>query len=185
MFASARERKLWIWTAASVAAVYSTLALSSVLPDVLYSQGFAAVAFLTAMALVAVMVLTQGLRVRPRGLEIGIGIGIAVVYGMVLFRMTIPERSHLIEYGVVAVFFYEALSERSRSGRPVAVPGLIAIIATSLVGAIDEAVQLWLPHRVFDPVDILFNSLAATSAVSAMALLGWIRGRLRGSEDRA
>ncbi len=176
-FSSPRERRLWIWTAVAVAGVYSTLPLAAILSDVLYHQGAAAVAFLAAMALVGATVLTEGLTFRPRGLEIGIALGIAAVYMMVLVRMAIPERSHLIEYGVVAVLVFEALHERARSGRRVPAPWFLAIVATALVGAVDEAIQLLLPHRTFDTVDILFNLMAAVAAVLSMATIRWAKRR--------
>lgn len=151
--------------------------MSSVLSDILYNESAAAVGFLAAMALVGATVLTEGLTLRPKGLEIGIVLGIGAVYAMVLVRMAIPERSHLIEYGVVAVFLHEALYERASSGRRVPAPWLLAIAATTLVGVLDEVIQIFLPHRTFDPIDILFNLSAATSAVLAMAALGWAKSR--------
>ncbi|NNF57280.1 MAG: VanZ family protein [Rhodothermaceae bacterium] len=125
------------------------------------------------MLLIGVAILTQGLRVRPGGREVGVGMGVAVVYFFMFFRMAIPERSHLIEYSVVAVLVYEALTERVSQGRRVPVPALLAILATSLVGALDEGIQMFFPTRVFDPVDILFNVLAAVMAVLAVAVLRW------------
>ena len=174
-FASDRERRLWMWSLAAVLAIYSTLIFSSLLSDVLYSQGLSAILFVTGMFLVGVTILTQGLKTRPGGVEIGIGIGIAVVYGMVFVRLSIPERSHLIEYGVVAVFIYEALRERASQGRRVPVPWLLAISLTTLIGAIDEFLQLFLPHRHFDKTDILFNFLAALATVIVLVVLGWSR----------
>ena len=174
-FSSAREKRLWTWTLAVVLAIYATLGLASMLAEVLYNQGLIAVAFLASMLLVGLTVLTQGLKTRPGGVEIGVGLGIAVVYFLVFLRLTIPERSHLIEYGVVAVFIYEALTERASQGRRVPFPALLAILATSLVGAIDEFIQLILPSRVFDWTDILFNFLASLMAVVAMVALGWTR----------
>lgn len=181
---SAREKRLWTWSLAVIVAIYATLGLASMLADVLNNRGAAgqiasAVAFLTAMAFVGLTVLTQGLKARPRGVEIGIGLGIAVVYFMVFFRLMIPERSHLIEYSVLAVFVYEALTERASQGRRVPIPALLAILATSLVGVIDEFIQLFLPSRHFDWADILFNFLAGLLAVGAMVVLGWAR-RLAG-----
>ena len=55
------------------------------------------------------------------------------------------------------------------------VPALLAILATTLVGALDEGTQTILPSRVFDPVNMLFNLLAAVMAVTASAALRWAR----------
>ena len=174
-FSSVRERRLWLWTMAVVVGIYSTLGVVPMLASVWNNQELSAITFLACMALVGLTVLMQGLKARPRGLEIGVGLGIAAVYLMWFLRLTIPERSHLIEYSVVAVFVCEALSERASQGRRVPFPALLAIIGTTLVGAIDEFIQLFLPNRHFDWTDILFNFLASLMAVASMVVLGWAR----------
>ena len=132
--------------------------------------------FILACLLVLATILTQGLKTRPSGAEIGVASGVVAAYLLVFVRMTIPtERSHLIEYGVVAVFIYEALTERASQGRRVPVPALLAVGATSLLGLFDECIQAFLPDRVFDPRDILFNFLAGVMAVAASVALGWAR----------
>ncbi len=166
-----------MWTLLIVAAIYATLGLASTLADWLYGQGLMTAAFIACMVLVLLSILMQGLRTRPGGIEIGVGLGIAVVYFLVLLRLAIPERSHLMEYGVVAVFIYEALTERAARGRRVPMPALLAVLATSLIGAVDELIQLYLPNRVFDWLDMLFNLLAGTMAVLAMLALRWARRR--------
>ncbi len=55
------------------------------------------------------------------------------------------------------------------------VPAQLAILATTLVGALDEDIQTVLPSRVFDPVDMLFNLLAAVMAATASSALRWAR----------
>ena len=49
------------------------------------------------------------------------------------------------------------------------------MLAAGLVGVLDECIQLLLPSRVFDPVDMLFNALAAVMAVGASSALHWAR----------
>ena len=95
-------------------------------------------------------------------------------------RMALGERTHLIEYGVVAVFIHEALTERASHGRRVPVPAALAILATALLGALDECIQAFLPTRVFDVQDIVFNTLAAVMAIATSLALGWARRWRRG-----
>ncbi len=123
----------------------------------------------------------QGLKARPRGVEIGIILGIVTVYLLLFARMATPiaERTHLIEYGVVAILIYAALTERASQGRHVPAPAaLLAILATALVGILDECIQAFLPNRVFDPQDMLFNVLAAIMSVTALMALAWARRRV-------
>ena len=171
-FSSDRERRLWIWTAVVVAAIYSTLGLARTLVEHLGNDFVSVWLFLLGCVLVLLTVVTQGLKVRPGGAEIAVALGVAAAYLLILVRMSVPtERSHLVEYGVVAVFIHEALTERRRQGRRVPVPALLAIVAASLVGLVDEGIQKLIPSRVFDPVDILFNVLAAVMAVTASVAL--------------
>lgn len=180
LFASVRERRLWAWTLAVVVAIYSTLGLARTLAGILRDEGILVAAFLTGMILVGATVAVLGLMRRPGAAEIGIALGIATAYFMVMLRMALPEeRTHLIEYGVVAVFIHEALKERSGQGRHVPMPALLAIAAASVVGTIDECIQAFIPSRVFDPEDILFNFLAATMAVVSSVALSWARSRRR------
>ena len=112
-----------------------------------------------------------------------VALGVAVVYLKVFVQMGLEERTHLIEYDVVAIFIHEALTERASHGRRIPVPAALAILATALVGALDECIQAFLPTRVFDVQDIVFNTLAAVMAVATSLALGWARrwSRVRGA----
>lgn len=176
LFASERERRLWAWTMAVVVAIYSTLGLARTLFDLLGHLDLGVGLFLVCCLLVVATAVTQGLRVRPGGAEIAVALGVLAAYLLVFVRMSIPtERSHLIEYGVVALFIHEALAERARHGRRVPAPALLAVLAATLIGVVDECIQLALPSRVFDPIDMLFNLLAAVMAVTASSALRWAR----------
>ncbi len=179
LFSSRRERRLWLWVLAVMVAIYATLGLAQRLAETLRERGLLDISiglFLLCMFLVAVTVVTQGLKVRPGGAEVAVGVGVAAAYLLVLTRMTVPtERSHLIEYGVVGVLIYDALTERKSQGRRVPLPPVLAVLVTVALGALDEGIQWLLPNRVFDPVDILFNTLAGTMAVAASAALTWAR----------
>ena len=179
IFSSERERRLWLWTLAAVAAIFATLGLAQTLAGILRDRGLLTGVFWLGFWLIGAAVFFLGLKTRPRGIEISIWLGIAGVYLMTMLRMAIPEeRSHLMEYSVVAVLIHEALKERALTRR-VPVPALLAIGMTALVGVFDETIQLLLPNRVFDPIDMLFNALAAFMAISASQALAWARRRAR------
>lgn len=179
LFSSRRERRLWLWVLAVIVAIYATLGLAQQWAAALEERGlldFTVGLFLLCMLLVGLTILTQGLRVRPGGAEVAVFIGVATAYLLVLTRMTIPtERSHLIEYSIVGVLIHEALTERRGNGRHVPLPPVLAVLITVALGALDEGIQWLLPNRVFDPVDILFNTLAGTMAVGGSLALTWAR----------
>lgn len=175
LFSSVRERRLWVCDLVVIAAIYSTLGLASMLVGELLERGLFDGTFVIAFLLMWLAILTQGLNLRPGRLEIGVGLGIAAVYLMVFARLGIPERSHLFEYSIVAVFIHEALTERANQGRRVPLPALIAVFATSLIGVLDECIQAVLPSRLFAWEDMLFNVLASFMGTVANAILGWAR----------
>ena len=178
VFTSDRERRLWAWALVAVSGIYSTLVLAQTLTSTFTDRRAFENSFMLLLLALGAAIVALGLKLRPGGAEIGVGIGIAAVYLMALTRMGSPsERSHLIEYSIVATLIYAALRERGSQGAGVRFPALLAIAATAVVGLVDELVQLGLPWRVFDPIDIVFNALAAVMAVVATGLLIRVRRR--------
>ena len=178
-FSSDRERRLWVWAAAVVVAIYSTADLARTLADALRESGlleYTATMFSGGMLLIGVMILVQGLRNRSRGVEVGFALGVAAIAVLGFARgISAAERSHLIEYAVLALIVHEALLERRDQGRRVPVPAMLAIAGTTLVGVIDECIQFFVPSRTFDWFDILFDLLASVLAVGSSVSLRWVR----------
>ena len=159
LFSSARERRLWLWTLAVVMAIYSTLGLARTLAGALREHGLLGASFplvsfsLLAISLVGATIVTHGLNARPGGVEVAVALGVTAAYLLVFLRMaSLEERSHLIEYGVVGVFIYEALAERASQARRVPALPLLAVLATAALGLLDECIQAFLPSRVFDSI---------------------------------
>lgn len=183
-FTSDRERRYWIWTLVVVVTIYSTLGLAGTLAGSLGESGLNAVTFVLGSLLVLAAAVAFGLTERAGSTEIFVAAGVAAVYVLVFTRLTSPvERSHLVEYGVVAVLTYAALTERRRNGGRVPFPALLAILSAAFVGLVDEVIQWFLPNRVFDPIDIVFNAGAAVMAILAAGALA--RARHRRSSKRA
>ena len=178
IFSSRRERRLWVWTLIVVSVLYSTLGVTPKVAASLLSKNLNAALFLVGMMLVGATIISRGLKIRLSGANLGIVLGVAAAYILVFVRFTsTEERSHLIEYGVIAAFIHEALEERARQGRPVPFYPVIAILATALIGVVDEFIQHFIPNRVFDPPDIFFNTMAGAITVAAISALAWAQKR--------
>ena len=172
LFTSDRERRFWLWTLAVVVAIYSSLGLARTLSDELRNRELFGVFFLLGLLLMGATIVTLSVKTPPGVAEIGVALGVGGAYLLVLPRIALEaERTHLFEYGLVAVLMYEALKERAAHGGRPRRPALIAIVATSLVGLLDELIQALIPSRVFDPVDIQANVLAAVMAITASLAL--------------
>ena len=175
-FKSARERKLWLLALAVLVAIYATVGLGRTLAGVMRDRGILSDSIWIGIFLVTATVVAHGLKLRPARIELAAWLGIAAAYFFILIRMGIPEeRSHLIEYSVLAVFIHEALRERKNKGGKVPYPAIIALLATALFGIIDECIQALFPDRVFDLVDMAFNAFAGFLAITSSLILNWIR----------
>lgn len=178
LFTSRREKQYWQYTGLVLLAILSTLMFGHPLLGIFGSQNVQAVIFVLGMLLTGTTILIYGLKTRPGRTEVVIWIGFAAVYLMLFLRLGLPERSHLMEYSVLAIFIHLALVERAKQGKKVPAPALLAFGLTLLTGVLDEGVQYFLPDRVFDPYDIMFNAFAAFAAIGSGMLLRWIRRKM-------
>lgn len=172
LFTSDRERRLWLWTLVVMVAIYSTLGPARKLADTLREHNLLRVSFALVLLLVVGAIVWRWVQRRPDWSEIGIALGVAFAYLMVWWRIdSWEERTHLIEYGIVAALIHQALLERVRNGRRVPVPATLAVAMTALLGTLDEIIQAILPNRVFDVRDIGFNALAGFMVIAARLAL--------------
>ena len=175
-FSSDRERRLWLWTLAVLVAIYSTLGPAAELAAALRERNLLRVSSAAVLILVVAVLAVPWARRRPGRREIGAAIGIAAAYLTTLIRMPVLEaRSHMFEYGLVAMLIYHALTERRRNGRPVPVPALLAVVATALLGWLDEGIQVFVPNRVYDLVDVGLNATFGFGAITSSLFMAWAR----------
>ncbi len=167
-FTSDRERRLWFWAVAVMVAIYSTLGPARTLVDLLRQHNLLRVSFALVLLLVVGAIARRWVKRRLGWGEIGVALGVTLAYLMVWWRMgSWEERTHLIEYGIVAALIHQALLERVRNGRRVPAPAALTVAVTALVGTFDEIIQSMLPSRVFDVRDIFFNTLAGFMVIAA------------------
>jgi hypothetical protein len=179
LFKTSREKRFWLYAFIVVVAIYSTLIFGKPLENILRHQGVQAGFFFFVMALIGLTVIIHGMSPKHNKTEIVIWIGIAAVSIMLFLRLGIAERSHMMEYSILAIFIHKALLERGTYFKSILIPALVAFLITFLIGLFDEGTQLFLPSRIFDPIDILFNSLAAFFAIGSSMLLYFVKKKFR------
>ena len=179
LFKSKREKRLWLVTMLVVAAIFSTLLLGQPLQQLFSNQNFQAALFWLGMFLTAFLIIYHGLKSKSGNYIIGVYIGLFAVYIMLFLRLGLAERSHLIEYSVLAIFMHQALIERYKNDPKSFKPAFFAAAISCTIGVLDETIQLFIPDRVFDTNDILFNCLAVLGAIGSSMCLQWARNKIK------
>lgn len=178
IFSSIREKRLWLAVVLVVLGIYASLGVVRPLADALTDRGIFDDCFILSFFLIGFSLLLYGIKSKKTKWDIGIWVGIIASYIMVFARISNPvERTHIMEFGVVAILILEALRERKSNGKTVFNPPIIAFIATCLIGIVDECLQWFIPNRVFDVEDMLFNATAAFMAVASSVILRFARQR--------
>lgn len=175
-FTSSRERRLWFALVVVLVGIYATIGQVPAIAEVLRERSDLTDNIFFALFIAMVIVAVIFIRKRPSYTEIAVGIGIVIIYSTAWLRIeTLAERSHLFEYGLVAALVHEALLERKSNGRRVPAPAILALVISILLGWLDEGIQSFLPNRVYDNMDVLFNSIAALMIIGARWLLALVR----------
>ena len=183
-FKSKREKRLWIAVLLVIIGITAVLFFGRPFAGMLREQGMLSNFFWLAIVLVLATILWHSVKTVPSKSEIGLWIGIIAIYLLMFLRMASPEeRSHLIEYSILAIFIHEALKERKRIGGKPSRPAWLALGITIIIGLLDEGIQLLMPNRVFDWFDIFFNTLAASLAIGCSESFAWLRKIAKRKED--
>lgn len=182
LFTSSRERRLWLISVLVIVAIYSTLGMAGVLSGFLRERGLLELSYMIGFLLVIVAIIGNALKRKQAKYEIWLQVGLFTVIGMIFLRMNMSpeERTHLFEYGFLALMIHEALVERKKNGKNKFHPAFLAIIITMILGCLDEFIQYLLPNRVFDLRDIGFNTFAGIMSVSANKFFVWLRKKMPG-----
>jgi VanZ family protein len=91
----------------------------------------------------------------------------------------IRKSGHFIGYGAVSLTFLRAwLHTLARRGRTALLPWrlestILAILSTAVVASCDEFHQTFIPSRTGTPVDVLLDTLGATTLCALVWLICW------------
>ena len=178
LFTSPREKHLWFWASVIVAVIFSTLFVGQPVTKLFSDQNIQAIIFAIAMIMIGAAIIMHAARTNPKKIELAILLGIVAVYVMFFLRLGLPERTHLMEYSVLAIITHEAFIERDSPENGVLMPAFLAFVLVFLIGVLDECIQIILPNRVFDPLDIVFNGFVVAVAIGSSVVFAWIRKML-------
>jgi len=178
IFRSKRERRLWLALVIVLAAIYATLGQAPAIVAALGEGILNSIGNNLVFAIIVLLVVIPVFFIDKRlGREaIALGAGILTVYLLAWLRLgSWEERSHLFEYALVAALVHEALLERRDNGRRVPAPALLALVVSISLGWLDEGIQSLLPNRVFELIDVAFNSIAATMINGMRSVVRWLQ----------
>lgn len=164
-FNSSKEKHLWFWAFLVGIAIFSTLWLGRPLSKLWGNQDIQAIIFVVGMLLTGISIFIHAFKKSSSLLKIGVILGIAAVYLLLFLRLGLPERSHLIEYSVLTIFIHQAILERHRHQSIPLNPHLLTFLLAFGIGVLDEGIQWFLPDRVFDINDMVFNGIAITLVI--------------------
>ncbi len=176
---STRERWLWLGAALCLLVIYASAFVARPMTNFLRQHHLLRLTVGALFIVAGVLAVRWILRLRPAGKTLMVlsavaGVGLLLLYW--LYRSSVPEECvHLLEYGLLGGLIYTALVERQSKrdagsadrGRPW-LPGVKAILATALLGWVDEAIQFWLPERYYDVRDVALNAAAGLLTVLAL-----------------
>lgn len=178
-FTSSRERILWIFTLLILIGIFLSLIFGRPLLELFKNQDLQAAFFILGMILTGTCIVLYGIITKPNIIELLLVIEIITVYLLLFLRLGLPERSHLMEYSALCLSIHQALLERKKQGKEMAYIGFWAFGITSFIGVIDEVIQIFVPNRIFDMNDILFNCFTAFMTVGVSMSIQYLRQKLK------
>jgi VanZ family protein len=175
IFKSSLEKRLWLYVLLVWIAILTSLFFGYPLLQYLGAENMEALIFILCMIIIGTTVILHTFRRAKDKNDTVTVLGILAVLMMLFLRLGLAERSHLIEFSVLTVFIHRALLERYKNKYKGLTIALLTLLVSFLIGVFDECVQVFIPRRVFDMADFLFNGIAAGMAVGASLLWQWIR----------
>jgi VanZ family protein len=168
---AARERTDWIAVAGCALAIFVTVPFAPLVRDAVDASVGREVFTYAVIATVVVLLAAVLARLRrhrlPRSARAWLVV-VAALYAWYAWRLrAIPEEAvHLLEYLLLGVLAFRALSHRVRDATIYA----STVALGAIVGIVDEALQWLAPNRHWTLADIWINVAAVALAVLAIAL---------------
>ena len=161
------------WGLASLFALYILVSALFALPVARCLAGYhllgALLVALLALLLFYLVAYFIFLGIRNTLAYLGIAGLLLIAFLLMQAMVTTAEKIHLLEYSLLALFFYKACRFHFQGVLLFGIPWLL----TTGVSWVDELWQGILPERVYDIQDVLFNTLGGMLGLG----VAWIRRR--------
>ena len=152
----------WIWVALWAMTIFATIPVGRALQEYVRDQwGMHTFTYLVMIAIIIWLSVAAIYLIRRRATLTRHYIWLTLIAGVFIFytyqlKESPEEALHFVEYGMLGILIYRALSHRIRDHMIYVLAALIGAI----IGTIDELIQWITPRRYWDYRDIWFNFFA-------------------------
>lgn len=174
---SSKERRLWIISLIVFLTIYATIPLGGHVAIIIQEIRVLNNTFFYIWLVMVAGLFLSGISSPESKFDFWIIPCLVGFFGLIVLRMDLnaQERSHMFEYSFLVILILFALRERQKHTSLKWSPYIMALVITGSIGILDELLQLLVPVRVFDPIDIGFNLFAVAGSLFAYWVLTKIR----------
>ena len=154
--------------------IYGSIFIGKRYTSLLYKQETQAILFGSGLILISFASLFYAWSDRKRVWKLSAVLALLGVFIFFVFRWGAPERSHLMEYAALALFFHGYIKDKYP--RLSAIKSLLlTLLFCAVAGLVDELLQLLVPYRHFDWEDVVFNAMASCIGLASYIILRLLR----------
>ena len=111
-FKTKKERRYWLYVFLAILAIGLSLIFGNPLQQMLQNKDVQASIFILGMLMMLTTIVLKGLHSNTNTMEWMAWIGLSAVYLMLFLRLGLSERSHMVEYSLLAILSLQAFQER-------------------------------------------------------------------------
>jgi len=175
-FKNEKEKSTWKYVIVIMAFIAASLFLGNPVLQILKNNEIQTSFFLTAMVLTGLAIYYRDSHLKIVKTDLYLFFSLIAVLLLFFVRLGIEERTHMIEYGVLTLLVLKAVEARFPNESEIAYKKFLAAAIFSLgLSVIDEILQHFVPNRVFDSQDLLFNSIAILFTLLIIFLMEYIQ----------
>ena len=157
-------------TLAYLLLIYSTLAIVRPIAEFLRSSGILQMTVLLLFGVAILLILSWRFKKTDKTkMAVRCALLVLLAAGAATVHALPEERIHFITYGLLGWLVSWCFENTEQPQNQLLRNWLLPCLLVWLAGTVDELIQWWLPMRVFDVRDIVFNGVAAMNGLALFA----------------